>query len=124
MMVRRIIKGMVLGMILFTSCYYDVEEVLYPQGSCQTANMSLQANIQPILERNCYVCHSTSTGVDNGNVILEGYDNLKVYVDNGKLLGTIRHDNGFKPMPQEASKLGDCDIAKIEQWIQDGALNN
>ena len=124
MMERRIIKGMILGAMFLTSCYYDVEEVLYPPTNCQTSNMSLQNNIQPILDRNCYICHSTVQGIYNGNVILEGYDNLKVYVDNGKLLGSIKHASGFKQMPQNAPKLGDCDIAKTEQWILDGALNN
>ncbi|MBP7239329.1 MAG: hypothetical protein KBA14_03825 [Saprospiraceae bacterium] len=63
-------------------------------------------------------------GIYNGNVILEGYDNLKVYVDNGKLLGSMKQASGFEPMPQNAPKIGDCDIAKTEQWILDGALNN
>lgn len=124
MMERRIIKGTILGAMFFTSCYYDVEEILYPPSNCQTANMSLQNNIEPILDRNCYICHSIDQGIYNGNVILEGYDNLKIYVDNGKLLGSIKHASGFEPMPQNAPKLGDCDIAKTEQWILDGALNN
>lgn len=124
MMEHRIIKGMVIVAMFFTACYYDVEEVLYPPTSCQTLNMSLQNHITPILERNCYACHSVNAGINNGNVILEGYDNLKVYVNNGKLLGAMKHQSGYEPMPQNAPKLGDCDIAKTEQWILDGALNN
>jgi len=124
MMERRIIKGIVVGMMFFTSCYYDVEEVLYPPTTCQTANMSLQTNIVPILDRNCYECHSLANGVNNGNVILEGYSNLIVYVNNGKLLGSMKREPDFQPMPQGAPKLIDCDIAKTEQWILDGALDN
>ena len=124
MMEHQIIKGILLGAVLFTSCYYDVEEVLYPPSTCQTTNMSLQTHIAPILEQNCYVCHSTTAGVNNGNVVLEGYNNLIVYVNNGKLLGSMKHAAGFKPMPQNAPKLGSCEIAKTEQWILDGALDN
>ena len=124
MMERRIIKGMILGAVLFTSCYYDVEEVLYPPTNCQTSNMSLLNNIEPILDRNCYICHSMTQGIYNGGVILEGYVNLKVYVDNGQLLGAMKHESGFEPMPKNAPKLGDCDIAKTEQWILQGALDN
>jgi hypothetical protein len=84
--------------------------------------MSLQVNIVPILERNCYVCHSVAA--NTANVTLQGYAELIKYVNNGKLLGVIRHDSGFTPMPQNASKLISCDIAKIEQWILDGAPDN
>lgn len=124
MKVRRTINGWMVCVMLggITSCYYDNAEDLYPSKPCVTDNMSLQNNIQPILERNCYVCHSAAA--NNGNVTLEGYNQLIQYVNSGKLLGAIRHQSGFSPMPQNASRLIDCDIAKIEKWIEDGAPNN
>lgn len=108
--------------VLLTGCYYDVEEVLYPAGTCKTDNMSYVTNIEPILQRNCYVCHSAAA--NTANITLEGYEPLLTYVTNGRLLGAIRHESGFVAMPQNASKLIECDIAKIEQWIADGAPNN
>lgn len=121
-MERRIIKILVLGMIGLSACYYDAADVLYPSTNCVTANMSYTANITPILQNNCFVCHSKAANL--GNVTLEGYSALKQYVDNGKLVGAINHQSGFAAMPQNAPKLSDCDIAKIEQWIQDGSANN
>jgi hypothetical protein len=123
-MERLIIKGLLMGMIIFSSCYYDVEELLYPPVACVTDNMSLQLNIEPILDRNCYTCHSTIAGPANGNIILEGYDELIKYVNSGQLVGAINHDSEFEAMPQNAPKMGNCDISKIEQWVADGALNN
>ena len=111
-----------LSFLFFTSCYYDVEEILYPGKLCDPTDLSYQVNIIPILQRNCYVCHSVAA--NTSNITLEGYDKLLVYVNSGKLLGAIHHDEGFKPMPQGASKLIECDIAKIEQWIAEGAKNN
>lgn len=111
-------------MVVMTSCYYDVAEELYPPTTCVTDNMSLQSNIVPILERNCYVCHSVTDGPNNGNVILEGYSEIIKYVNNGSLVGAINHESGFSFMPKNASKLGNCDISKIEQWVLDGAPNN
>jgi len=122
MMERRIIKFMVLGMIILTSCYYDVEENLYPQNDCSTADMSFQTNIAPILQRNCYACHSAAA--NTANITLEGHSELMKHVNSGRLLGAIRHESGFTPMPQGAAKLIECDIAKIEQWVADGAPNN
>ncbi len=107
---------------LFTAgCYYDNEEDLYP-GGCNTENVGYAADIVPVVNANCLSCHSTAAGL--GGVRLQGYDAIKVWVNNGRLLGAVRHDTGFSRMPQNASKLSACTIAKIEKWIADGAPNN
>ena len=109
-------------LVVFTACYYDVEETLYHQAHCGTTALSYQFDISPILERNCYVCHGRTSYISP--ITLEGYEEVMIYVTSGELLGGIRHDPGFNPMPQDAPKLSDCDIAKMERWIADGALNN
>ncbi len=121
-MERRIINALLICVVIFSGCYYDVAEELYPPTTCNTANMSYQANITPILVNNCYVCHSVAD--HQGDVTLEGYDELIKYVNSGQLLGAIKHESPYSFMPQDAPKLKDCDIAKIEQWIIDGAPNN
>ena len=122
MMAQRTIKIWITCMVLFSACYYDVEEVLYPPSTCDTENVSYQTHIVPILQQNCFVCHSAAANL--GSITLEGYTNLMQQVNNGQLLGAIQHKPGFTAMPQGAAQLGSCDIAKIEQWITDGAQNN
>jgi hypothetical protein len=109
-------------MVLFTSCYYDVEEDLYEIPECAVENMSYQNDILPIIQNNCYICHDAKNNF--GNVTLEGYDGLKNYATNGKLIGVINHASGFPSMPQNANKLLECEIEKIESWVTDGAPNN
>lgn len=108
--------------LIVSSCYYDNEEELYPENTCKTDNMSYTNDVLPILEDNCYSCHNQAS--NQGGVTLEGYSNLKVYVDNGKLLGVIKHEDGFPAMPQGQPQLGQCQIAKIEGWINQGASDN
>ena len=108
--------------ILLSGCYYDNEEELYPTNTCKTDDMSYTGDVLPILEDNCYSCHSQAS--NQGGVTLEGYDNLKIYVDNGKLIGAIKHEDGFAAMPQGAPQLGECQIAKIEAWVDQGASDN
>lgn len=123
MMEHRIIKGFMLGTMIFLgACYYDNEEELYPPTDCRTENMSYQSDVVPIISNNCYVCHSAIA--NNGDVTLEGYDEIKKYVDSGQLMGAINREPGFSPMPQDGPKLNDCSISKIESWIADGAPNN
>ena len=122
MMERRIINYMVLGMIVFSSCYYDNVETLYPVGDCTTVNMSYVSDINPILQQNCFNCHDADA--NNGNVTLEGYNQLMPHITNGRLLKAIKHESGVSPMPQNTTALSTCDISKIEQWILQGSQNN
>ncbi len=102
-------------------CYYDNEEELYPS-NCNTDTVSFSADIAPVIGTNCLACHSTAANL--GGVRLEGYDAVKVWINNGRLIGAVRRDPGFSPMPQNAPKLSACNISKIEKWIADGAPNN
>lgn len=86
--------------------------------------MSYQEDVIPILTRNgCIGCHNTTN--PGGSVNLDNYDDVKISVSNESLLGSIKHSDGFKPMPLgRTSKIDACDIDKIESWIYDGAENN
>lgn len=103
-------------------CYYDVEEELYPVVSCETNGMSYTTDILPIIEANCYTCHRTGSTITS--ISLEGYDKLKTAALNGSLVGAIKHLQGYVAMPQSGAKLSDCNISKIEAWINDGIQNN
>jgi hypothetical protein len=52
------------------------------------------------------------------------YSDVILRVDDGSLIGSINHDNGFSPMPKGSSKLNLCNITVIQKWIDDGAPNN
>ena len=115
----------IIFLLLANGCYYDVEEELYPVSNavqCDTANATYSSKVQPVIQNNCYTCHSGSA--PQGNVNLEGFANLKSFADNGMLIGVITHAPGFPPMPQGGNKLNACDIMNIQTWINQGALNN
>lgn len=112
------------SIVLFTvsACTFDSEEELYPSSDCDTAEMSLATDIRPILDNyNCSGCHSSVS--NSGGVDLEGHTDLKIWADNGILLKSMKHD-GASPMPKGADKMNACDIAKVEAWISQGALDN
>jgi mono/diheme cytochrome c family protein len=84
--------------------------------------MSYKEDINPIIIQNCFVCHSNNSSISP--ISLEGYNNLLFYAESGSLVGSIKHLSGYSPMPKGASKMTDCNIAKIEAWIAQGALDN
>ncbi|MCU0429708.1 MAG: hypothetical protein MUF42_07015 [Cytophagaceae bacterium] len=112
--------------LLLSACYYNNEEELY--GSkvlCDTSDSSYSQSVLPILQQRCLSCHGASTFATMTNgTNLDGYNEIKVQVDNGLLLKVINHQAGATPMPYNGTKLSDCEIKKITNWINAGAKNN
>ncbi|MFT3701867.1 MAG: hypothetical protein QM802_05845 [Agriterribacter sp.] len=122
-MVRRFFYAAVcvLSIGYIASCSKASEDMLAPQ-QCDTTGMTYSSDILPIITNNCYSCHGSGNITDDIN--LDGYSNLKTYVDNGYLIGAITHASGYTPMPYNSEKLSDCEINKIKAWINSGAPNN
>jgi mono/diheme cytochrome c family protein len=106
-------------------CYYDKEEILYPGTTCDTTKVTYSVTISGMMTTHCNVCHSTaSANANGGGIALDSYSKVKVYADNGRLMGSINHAGGFSPMPKNATKLSTCDISKVQAWVNAGAPNN
>lgn len=105
-------------------CTFENEETLFKDVVCPeiTELVSYSGFVKPLLEKRCISCHSSI--LSSGNVNLENYEKLKAHVGNNKFLGAIRHTPGFAAMPQGEPKLSDCDIKKIENWINNGYPEN
>ena len=107
----------------FHSCFYDVEELLYPKTSgCDSLNVSYKQTVLPILESNCILCHNKNDRL--GGLNLESFDTLKLEINNGRFLRSILHEAGASPMPKDRNQLNSCDLAILENWIEEGAKNN
>jgi hypothetical protein len=85
---------------------------------CDTTMFTYSGSITKIINTNCIACHQS------GTVLLNSYSSVKALVDNGRLLGAIKHQSGFQPMPSPYITLSDCDMKKITKWINAGALDN
>lgn len=112
--------------VTLNSCYYDVASQLYPAGgtTCDTTHVTYSTTIRNVLQNNgCLSCHSGS-GAAGGNIVLDSYNSVKLYAQNGQLYGSINHDPGLVPMPQGGNKLNDCDLTQVKVWINAGILNN
>ncbi len=95
--------------------------------------VSYQMHVLPILKQRCYSCHDTQHYKSLASNIfnMEDFAQMQYYANpaNGinnvsYMVGNLRHDPGFQPMPKDAGKLSDCDIALIKAWVDAGAPNN
>ena len=89
---------------------------------CTTENMSFANDIKPILTDNgCLAsgCHNSAAAFP-----YDTYAKFKVVVDSNRVLGAIKREANFSPMPKVGDKMSDCDISKVEAWITQGAKDN
>lgn len=124
-----VIVGIVLALSfsnMFTSCtYHNLDDL---STTCDTTNVTYAAVVQPILQANCYECHSQGNApAFGGSVDLETFALLSAWTtggSNSRLLCNIQFSNACNPMPKGGTKMSDCNISKVELWILDGAPNN
>src|SRR5687768_15020537 len=87
--------------------------------------------VEPVLKQHCYECHSREAEkikggllLDSKEALLKGGDTGNVLVpgdpDNSKIIIAVRHNDPDLQMPPK-TKLGDEQIAILEQWVKMGA---
>jgi hypothetical protein len=114
-----------LSLFCCLSCSPSDEAVPEEDNLCHTDSVTYAGTIVPILETNCYTCHDASNAPTFAEgIILEGYDNIVIQVNKGRLLGAIRHQPGFTAMPRNLPQLPECTIREIETWVEAGAPDN
>jgi len=106
--------------LLLVSCKNDNEEETFSKNNggtttCDTVNVSFSKVIMPMIQNNCLSCHnSTSPKLSN-------YDQIAQNAT--RILGAIKHQPGYKAMPQGGS-LPQCNILQFEAWVNQGKKNN
>jgi hypothetical protein len=117
-----------MGIILFSACYYDKKDQVYPQvvvTSCDTTNITYAVTVTTILNTSCNNCHGTaSANVLGGGILLSTYASVKPYITNGKLINSVLQNGQASAMPKNMAKLDQCTINKLTLWVNKGALNN
>jgi hypothetical protein len=126
LMNRAIKLALILAIVSITGCYYDSEERLYPKLSspCDDTTVTFSGTVTTILQP-CQSCHSNSNASSSGSGIkLQNYSDVMIQVDNGKLMGSVKHASGYKAMPQTGGSIPQCEIDQLQKWIDNGSPNN
>jgi hypothetical protein len=123
------IASLLSGLMVLAGCFYDNEEALYPSVELVSINDTLpvtfQADVLPILQTYCFVCHSSANAPTKGkNIVLDNYNDISTAALNGKLYGSISWDPAYTRMPYRSAKLPPSEIYIVKKWIDDGAPDN
>jgi hypothetical protein len=85
---------------------------------CDSTNVTYTTTINPIMQAWCTGCHSGSN--PSNGLRLDNYNDVVASANSGRLMGAIRHEAGYKPMPNGGGMLSSCEIALIQKWINLG----
>lgn len=89
-------------------------------------------DIQPILEKNCYECHSEKTGKKKGGFVFDDLSTFKLDIADNDVAQIrpgkpgeshfleVMVNDGKNHMPPK-DQLSTSDIKKITEWISEGA---
>lgn len=111
---------LILTIIMAIACG-DEEEPTVDPPTCETSSLTYTNDIAAIFNSSCSATSACHGQGSLGTFEMDNYANTKVAVDFGRISGAINHRENFSPMPRGGSKLDDCTIDKIDQWIADGA---
>lgn len=113
--------------ILLGCVHFSVDNVIKPPPNADicydTLDVSWSETVQPIINLNCVDgCHNPI--IYSGYIDLSSYSSVVIFAAEGSLLNSILQNGLNAPMPYEAAKLDECDIAKIRNWVEAGFLEN
>ncbi len=121
-----LLPALLFSLYIFNLCtkeqfapYPGVEDAIL--NNCNLQNVSYEGTILPILQDNCVGCHNSTSPA--GGYDYSDYDDILKSVADGSLLGTIRSEVGFSPMPP-GRQLDSCMIERISVWIDSLAVDS
>jgi hypothetical protein len=85
---------------------------------CDTVNVTYASVIQPLLALYCTGCHSGPN--PSYSINLTTYQGIVAVANSGRLMGALRWENGFFPMPKNGNQLSTCHITQFQVWINTG----
>jgi uncharacterized membrane protein len=90
--------------------------------ACDSSNVKYSTIVSSIMSTNCTGCHGGSS--PSGGINLTNYAGVNTISRNGKLMNSILRNGLASPMPKNLPKLSDCDIKRIQKWVNEGSPNN
>jgi uncharacterized membrane protein len=121
---------LVTGFIIFQNSTTNIVIDTRPsETTVSVENVSYSRDIYPLVERRCIKCHSGDFPSEGLN--LESYESLMSGSQNGQVIVAGDSNNSLLfekiksgEMPKRGSDLTAEQIQLIQQWIDEGALNN
>ena len=106
-----LLGGFAIGFSI-TGCMNDTYEGL--AGPVKN-DVSYEADVKPIMQNNCVVCHNAIDGVEN-DTPLTTYDEVKSMYENNGLLDRVQKPAGDPDVMPQSGPLNATQIAILLNW--------
>lgn len=106
------------------SCTFENEEDYFGIPQCDTLLVDRDTievyynDLTYIFTNVCATCHN-STATYRPGIVMDSYENVVSSINTGKVIPAIQHTGKYK-MPYNLPKLQECEIQRIEVWIENG----
>ncbi|WP_424989346.1 hypothetical protein [Flagellimonas sp.] len=111
--------------LLLLSCSYDSESDLTAQQDADDGNelVTYKDHIEVVIKNNCLSCHSDPP-VNGAPFPLTTYTAVKKRTESGLLFAAISRQTGETSAMPPGGRMPQATIDLVEQWIEDGLLEN
>ncbi|MFT6337087.1 MAG: hypothetical protein ACI86M_003629 [Saprospiraceae bacterium] len=105
------------------SCGDDDDDDPTDPTVCETEGLTYDNWAKEYINGSCATsgCHNADFLANSVPFTMHNYEAAKASIDAGRILGAMKREAGFSPMPKNEEKASDCDISKMEAWIAGGA---
>lgn len=87
--------------------------------ACKTTP-TYTANVKPIIDEACgNKCHSSQWKADG--IELTNYALVSAESKKARFMGSLRHQEGFDPMPKKSPQLSDSVLQILQCWVDGGS---
>lgn len=105
-----------------SGCYYDVEETLYGTEGCDVQTVSFASDIAPLVSQKCAGCHSGTS--PSGGLTLQSHAQVAGIGMSGALVDRTHRPAGDGLAMPPSGRLSECELSKIQNWVNQGSLDN
>ena len=85
---------------------------------CDSSNVTYNTSISPIVANWCLGCHGGSNPAYG--ISLQTYSDVVACANSNRLMGALKHNSGYYPMPKGGESLSPCEINLFQLWINLG----
>lgn len=108
------IKALFLYTLIISSFVFSCKK---DNSTCDDANITYDGQIKTLFA-GCTASGCHNSGSLSGS--LANYQDAKNFPLMNRMIGALKGQAGFSPMPLGGTKLSDCDISKVQKWIDSG----
>jgi len=122
--VKVIIGSWLVGLLTISSCTFNNEQDFFRVPPCDSSRVDRDTinvnynDLTYIFSDVCATCHYPNNPFQP-NIVMNTYESVVLSVKTGRVIPAIQFTGRYQ-MPKDLPKLENCELQRIEVWIEKG----